>query len=383
MSEEYKTHRNYFIINTERDGLPSSRGEVQSSPEQMEQVVQNVIAFFKSLPPEQPPRLIFCFHGGLVDEARALEVMHFQYRTFLDNGIYPVYFIWESGFEDTIEDVREHFWPSVVKNAPLGMLQPRFWHEVGESGDFFDEILEEIVKHHYGWDAIKLRARDIFDGGFGWTFLQRLFAVLQEEGSTPEWHVMGHSAGAVVLGTLLEMLEATPPPFPIRTCSMYAPACTVEYFEDFFGRALDLPKSEASSSQPLLHQFFLYTLSQEGELEDSVIDIRFYRRSWFKIYRKSLLYLVSQGWEARDGHPAPLLGMERYARKSDLLQKIIDQGRGTYAVSSGPNRFVTENGIELDLPFVQEHHGGFGTNSKVLNATLKTILKKNQPRYPF
>lgn len=118
-------------------------------------MIDELISFFKKTPNE-PNRLLFYAHGGLVNETSAKEnaILH-QYRTFLANGVYPVYFVWESG-------VLRVFWQHVLERlrgepgAPLRLFEGRFRDET---------VVEQFAQEH-AWigDTMKERAEKVRQG---------------------------------------------------------------------------------------------------------------------------------------------------------------------------------------------------------------------------
>ena len=53
----------------------------------------------------QPARVLFFAHGGLTEEQEGLIAVLRRRRFFEMNGIYPVYFVWETGLNETVRDI--------------------------------------------------------------------------------------------------------------------------------------------------------------------------------------------------------------------------------------------------------------------------------------
>lgn len=104
-----------------------------------------------------------------------------------------------------------------------------------------------------------------------------------------EIHLVGHSAGSIVLGSMLRQMSAAG--LQAASARLFAPACTTQFALDHY-----LPAVQ-KGVLPAEH-FHIHTLSDKNELDDSVGP-----------YRKSLLYLVSRSFE--DVHKMPLLGMAK------------------------------------------------------------------------
>ena len=102
-----------------------------------------------------------------------------------------------------------------------------------------------------------------------------------------EIHLIGHSAGAVVLGPFLDLLAGAK--VKVGSLSLFAPACTVAFamrhFAPHIGKTVPADKVAID------------VLSDANERNDEVGP-----------YKKSLLYLVSRALE--DTHKTPILGLQ-------------------------------------------------------------------------
>lgn len=347
----------HYVVNTGADGRLSREGIFQSSDIQLRLIIANMIRFYKENP-DQPNRIMFYCHGGLVSESLAEEGIKSHYQTFLDNGIYPVFFIWESTLLDALSDQLREF-----MNARM--------YEMSAVEQIVDDMMEEAAKlFPEPWTQMKLRGEQVFsDHGGGWRFFKLLLKKLRSENLHVELHLLGHSAGSIVLATLLQqLLEGQADIYPhikIFTCTLYAPACTIDLFEDVYVRAL---------GKFLLRRFFLFTLSDELERADTSVPL----------YNKSILYLVSRGFEAQHGDK-PLLGMEIYAAQNLSLANIVNAGRGAWLDVNRehqPILFPTTNG-NIELKSSCTEHGGFSHDPDTLNSTLRILLNRSTPLKEF
>jgi hypothetical protein len=112
---------------------------------------------------------------------------------------------------------------------------------------------------------------------------------LKQDVTGLEIHLVGHSAGSIILGHFLDLCDAES--LPIETVTMFAPACTVRFALEHYAPAIEARTVSGRS-------VYFENLSDERELEDSVGP-----------YGKSLLYLVSRALE--DTHKTPILGLAR------------------------------------------------------------------------
>ena len=132
----------------------------------------------------------------------------------------------------------------------------------------------------------------------------------------------------------------------VETCSLMAPACTIDFYESTYRLALDKDGALACLVQ--------YNLVDSREQGDTVGP-----------YQKSLLYLVARAFEVLDEdapvpeHGRPLLGME-------VQSKGLDHPRSHHIWYAGHDRARTNS----------HSHGGFDNDLKTMNDVLATVLGK-------
>jgi hypothetical protein len=183
-------------------------------------------------------------------------------------------------------------------------------------------------------------------------------------GDALEIHLVGHSAGSIILGHLVEVLAARGLAGRIASCHLYAPACTVEFANRYY-----------APQTALMKRLWLDLLSDEQEKDDNVSGI----------YRKSLLYLVSNALE--HDRRTPLLGLQRVLDPNDggwegssqtaqALQawrdaaRAVDLGARTGIVGSVRVPTWIGGGPKA---LVRATHGSFDNNIEVVSATLERI----------
>jgi hypothetical protein len=155
-----------------------------------------------------------------------------------------------------------------------------------------------------------------------------------------EIHLAGHSAGSILLAHMLDAMDAMNPlKVPVKSCSLMAPACTVDLFKKSYHPRIG--KADAASG---LLRLWQYNLIDQREQDDTVGP-----------YGKSLLYFVSNAFE--DERKMPLLGMEAFGKKvpGKSGHKIHYAGRAPSLTDS-------------------DTHGGFDNDRKTMNDILKNIL---------
>jgi hypothetical protein len=217
-----------------------------------------------------------------------------------------------------------------------------------------DTLIEDAVRKPVTplWDEMKRDARAPFEISAGNPHPDGLDAIkilaTTLKGTGIKIHLAGHSTGGVLLGHLLTALDSLQIHDLISTCTLFAPACTVDFFEEHYA-----PRLKANFKGTRLPILDIYNLNKKLEKDDDVVNA----------YRKSLLYLVSNALERKKGKP--LLGMQEFSEGLNGpkgLKFIYSNGRGpvTQCVS----------------------HGGFDNDTPTMNSLLKRVLN-GRPKAPF
>lgn len=274
--------------------------------------------------------LLFYAHGGLNDQNASANRVRKMKEVFKRNGIYPIHFMWETGFFETLGDI------IFASNAKAEA-------RVGSVSNFFDRVFETTVRlpGRAIWRDMKRDAGQSFLASGGGTRALKILLKGNAKRQNPlQIHLVGHSAGAIFLGHLLERLNSVNPlSKPVQSCSLMAPACTIELFEKLY-----LPRIGGKQAASDIAQLVQYNLIDQREQDDSVGP-----------YRKSLLYLVSNAFE--EERKMPLLGMENFSKDLTLkaAHKLHYAGRGDTITDS-------------------KTHGGFDNDRATMNNILKNIL---------
>jgi hypothetical protein len=233
-------------------------------------------------------KLLIYAHGGLNSEAASLARARAVVPYAIASGIYPLFISWRSGSLETVSDIAEE----VASKLGLGPSATRlpavgFWDRVT---DKTDRLLEPLLRLPGGalWDQMKINASRASEEG-GVRALVGHLAELRAEHPNLEVHLIGHSAGSILLGKMLPLLASQQ--LTAASLRLFAPACTLDLAVKCYVPAV------ANQVVPAKH-FHIHNLSDRRELEDRVGP-----------YRKSLLYLVSRSFE--DVHKMPLLGFDK------------------------------------------------------------------------
>lgn len=138
------------------------------------------------------------------------------------------------------------------------------------------------------------------------------------------------------------------------TCTLWAPACTVELFNEFY-----LPAMKRRD----IGRFATFVLSDQTEQEDNCA----------RVYNKSLLYLMSNAFEGkgripfcRDREGVPILGMER---SHDATLRAAFQDTGGELV-------VAPNAEPLNSTRASSamHHGDFDDDERTVMGTFRRMV---------
>lgn len=330
--------------------------------------------------PKGPIKLAIYAHGGLNSEHDSISRIRVMAPYFKANNIYPLFLTWETGAGETIS----HMVDDWLKRIGGG--------EAGLAGGLLDTIKEKIdqtrdrafeaVAHVLGrgiWSEMRENASHSMRPGRGLDLLARNLAALNEslaqQQRSLELHMLGHSAGSILLGHLLERamkpdLKAASP--KIHTCTLFAAACSMRFAVERYVAAADKKLLD-------LERLWLYYLSDNNEKRDGLPSPR------LAAYGKSLLYLVSRALD--DERKMPLLGMERavqpgYENDSDQWEASELPFIQTWQSRWKPQvanetlaRSVTTPSIQNTKAGgqIQATHGSFDNNIPVLRETIERI----------
>lgn len=313
-------------------------------------------------------RLLLYAHGGLVSETAAVQRLAEYRPALLAAEIYPVSFIWHSDTWSTVTNILQD---AVSRRRPEGFLD--------SSKDFMldrlDDALEPFARTLTGklqWDQMKqnaLLATQSETGGVKQT-LQLIAELAGKYKDDFEIHLIGHSAGSIFHAPLIQLLTSKVKGNPadlngnnglgltIKTCTLWAPACTVDLFKQTY-----LPAIKSGS----IEKFTLFTLTERAEQDDNCSHI----------YNKSLLYLVSDAFEEqaripffRDG--VPVLGMQKFIDKDEELRSLFKNKNCDWILS--PNSAADGS----DKRSTSTAHGGFDDDLPTVSATLARMLNQEK-----
>lgn len=331
------------VINLAKGEL-SEGGEFNTTPANVEAIVDAIRDYAEGA---SQPRLMIHAHGGLVGEKDALAYAKKMYRWWLGHGVYPVFFVWETHLLE------------IIGQFVLGRR---------DVADFTsDPVIEAIVKAPgtAAWSGMKESARlsssvDLGDGVMGGArlFARKLAAMINSAGAaTIPVHAVGHSAGAIfhahLVPALLEEGLAG-----LEHLYLLAPAARTELFHQ---------KLAAPVAAGTVKALSMFTMEEDAEEEDNC----------FKVYRKSLLYLVSHACEGVKRRP--ILGLHKSIRKDAALRQLFGVNEaGTVGGGGSAHLHLSFARGEPENPLTRAlAHGAFDNDPKTMSAVLRRILGIN------
>ena len=317
-----------YVVNLTR-GLLSTDGIMQTPIEDVDAIFDTHLPRFLAQREAQgwagPVPVVFWAHGGIVSESAGLRIAGQQVPWWLDNGCYPIHFVWETGFSETLLSIA-----SLIR-----AMQP-----TGGRGA--------------PWWSVKVSAQVASrPGGGAYEVARRLVRFCAEHPGRIAVHAAGHSAGAIFhshfVPAVVRLGGADGPQF--GTLQLLAPALRID---DFSSTLLPLVGAGIDS-------LVVYTMTDDAERADSC----------FRVYRRSLLYLVSELFE--DPTDSPLLGMEVAIRASrELLAAFgldpVEQRAAEVIWSpTGPDAPPGRRSMAVN-------HGGFDNDADTMTSVAARVL---------
>jgi hypothetical protein len=365
-----------YVVDVGNNGELSATGQYWTTPQDLTRLFTELIP--RATETWEKKRVLLYLHGGLNEEAAvARRIVAFR-DVLLENQIYPLHIMWETGFIDTLNNIIRDVFTDVDERA--GNWLDRFRDGLIEARDRTLELTVAAAGTAL-WSEMKENAMlsSRHPGNIGAMQLLVKEAVsalgMLDEASRDAWelHVVGHSAGCVYASHAVSAFGGLGVPF--KTLQFMGPALRIDEFKAHFQQ----PIRDGACPTPTL-----YILSDVGERDDNVGP-----------YGKSLLYLVSNAFEGRRG--TELLGMQTYLVGDTDLDEVFGS-----PTDIRENRNVGEPIWRWDprpsdgMPGVvvagldqgpgslsrSSTHGGFDNDPETLNSILFRILG-HVPGRPF
>ena len=316
--------------------------------------------------------IVIFAHGGLNSEGDSIERIKTLAPYFKANGVYPLFLTWRTGLLESIV---------AIMDDSVGRLFPRAegFEDVlkkakEKAADILDRTLE-VASENLGvkaiWSQMKQNAAASARKGNndrGSFLTVKALTRLKAEHPSLKIHLVGHSAGSILLGHLLH--DCPRNDLRITSCTLYAAACSIDFANRHYAWAVE--KKIMSKKDINMH-----LLSDQREKDDTVGP-----------YQKSLLYLVSRALENR--HKTPLLGMANAFDKvlnddknwnkstithlkrwqqfwKDYRLNILDDEQVVTAAEWKNGKIVRE------IAKIDSAHGSFDNDIVVIDSTIQRI----------
>lgn len=347
------------MISLVNDGRLARSGPFRQSPEDVRKVMLTGAEPGAGVGSEPgaaaargPSKLLLYAHGGVTSETGGLRLVKDLKRVFAGTDVHPVTFVWRTDIASTLANiVKDQFRKpqNFVAREKLRFAWVREW---------LDTWVERIGRRWQIsalWGQMKENARlssERADGGAR-IAAEALAARITASPDT-EVHLVGHSAGTILLAHMLRLFQDGKVPTSrrprIASVTLLGPACTVDLFEDVY-----LPALESG----MVGRLRIVNLDDAHERADNVEFI----------YGKSILYLVQNSFEPRG---AKVLGLQETFWTDPRLQQLVTSRKVELAV--GPNA------LPLGNPYATHSttHAGFAHDEATLQA-IRTVVLQGDP----
>lgn len=339
------------------EGVFKDSGIYSTTPSDVDAMVrEHIPQWVQTQPADQPARIVVWAHGGLVGERDGLQVARKHVEWWKRNGVYPIYFVWETGLFDALRAILE----SVARKIPGLGTRDLF--------DFTtDPLVQEGVRALGGvqiWGAMKQSAKLASAASGGARYLAQRLNELASQGlpnQRPiEFHAVGHSAGSIFHSWFLPTARSEGVP-AFTTLQLLAPAITNAEFSSRLTQRIGAGRD--------VERAVMYTMKKSFEEDDDCI----------RVYRKSLLYLIHHALEPQ--RRTPILGLELSVRADAAASTLF----GLNGATGAPGRVVwsvTEQGDERSSSRAV-HHGDFDDDAVTMNSVAANVLDEPRARVPY
>jgi hypothetical protein len=293
-----------------------------------------------------PLKLMFYAHGGLVSEASGLASALDQIDFWIGNRVYPIFFIWETGFLETVSDI--------IKGVFTGR---RGFFDF--TSDLWNKFLESAARPGglAVWGRMKRSAEvSVLSGGGGQLVASEAAELVKRNGF--EVYAAGHSAGCIFHSHFIPALLTRGLP-QVKSLHFLAPAVNIPTFQ---------AKLAANIGKEIQH-LTMYTMKKDFERQDKAGP-----------YLGSLLYLVHHSFEMPDENP--ILGLEENLRNDSKMTELFGL-QGQPANDADVVFSVTSVLAAANKQSRATSHGDFDNDPYTMESVAKAILGQEQLLRPF
>lgn len=323
------------VVNLSR-GKFSSGGEISTTAADVDAIFEKHLPAFAAARTGVP--IVIYAHGGLVSESSGLRSAHRQREWWTANGVYPIFFVWETGFLDAL----------------FGAL-PGARGVVGDLKDRAVELTARAAGGERIWGEMKRFAEVASAAGGGALYVAQALGKYVAANPKTTVHAVGHSAGSIFHSYFVPAaLQAGLPEF--TSLNLLAPAVRTDTF-----KARLVPEVGKG-----IKSLAMFTMKQQTELDDTVGGV---------LYGKSLLYLVRASFEKEEF--TPILGLQECVNTDPELRKFFgvegDKAKAEVIWS------VTGSGPETHRSTATSH-GGFDDDAATMESVARRVTgKKPKP----
>jgi hypothetical protein len=326
----------------------STEGAYRTTPAEVETIFSQRLeqALREAQTAQRPLHLLFYAHGGLVAERSGLESAAQYIPWWLQNHIYPLYFVWETGLMGTLG----------------ALLRGQRRRAAGTRGftDWTDRLIEEAVRAPGRpiWKNMKDSAAWAAAPGGGSHYVaQQLAAFCQRHtaeltAGTLQLHAVGHSAGSIFHAHFLPLAWQLGVP-AFQSLHLLAPAIRVDEFQ----------RRLAGEVGKKITQLTLYTMQDRLEQDDQCGGI----------YRKSLLYLLYYALESEEN--TAILGLDISLRGTPALRQLLgldsspnQAARVIWSITTEPSGRSSSSSTT---------HGGFDNDAPTMESLVRRVLNQD------
>lgn len=340
----------------------------------------NIAKWAESSPKNR--KVIIYALGGFCNEKDSISKIRVIAPYFLENGIYPIFLIWQTSSIEAIKKSIDDFCRDMKIESGVDI-------EV-EKSKSNREALDRAIEEHCQkistrsiWTEVKeksLRAnlarieelsvgKDNKQGVLH--ILTDSFEKLQKRYKEDfEIHAIAHSIGSQLVATSwLEELKRRD--MKLKSLHLLSPTLSLEDSNRYIIGAVE-------GSIIAKDEVHIYLLDKEMELSGSISE-----------YRKSLLYLISRSLEKT--HKTPLLGLEeswdtdnRYEEDGVFNTRQLEDIRVWQNFAFDPDNVISSIQVmgkerslhrcSIDSDFIKLSHDNFDSSIYILESVLKSIL---------
>ncbi len=324
-------------------------------------------------------RIMLYAPGCIENEDEILEQISILRTILKEVEVYPLAVIWKDDYWDTIYDILNGAKASCDPDNLFDLEDENLSNRYNYSMEVFAGNLHGNLM----WNKMKDHAFDLTRNKQGiMNSVVNFLADIRKSNNNIEINIVGNGAGSIFLAPFIQLLttngKITSGPMKgeqglrchIKSCSLWAPACTIELFKDTYLNAINDRR---------INKFTLFTLTEEAEQEDNFLQI----------YRRSYLYFVSNSLEKEQNNSVfglensndgvPILGMKHFINtgqinsgecKQELKDLFTKKTDGCEC-----ELIITPSCAAPNLTALR--HNDFPNDLSILNRTLDKMMATN------